>query len=87
MGFPLIETVLYVHLQGLLQDQPARREAGEDLMVWLELREQHQLGPAEDGMPSSEDMLDIVDGAVNSHQQAAEVEQMLLALLHCFICC
>lgn len=61
-------------LEGLLQDLPARREVGEDLLVWLELREQNQLGSAEDALPSSEDMAEIVDGAVNSHQQAAEVK-------------
>ena len=60
-------------LEGLLQDRPARSETGEDLMLWLELREQNQLGSGEEPLPSSEDMVDIVDGAVNSHQQAAEV--------------
>lgn len=60
-------------LEGLLQDQPARREAGEDLMLWLELREQNQLGSSEEALPTSEEMVEIVDGMVNSHQQAAEV--------------
>lgn len=64
-------------LEGLLQELPAQREAGEDLVLWLELREQNQLGSAEDGLPSSEDMAEIVDGAVNSHQQAAEVRNLI----------
>ena len=62
-------------LEGLLQDLPARGEVGEDLVLWLELREQNQLGSSDDALPSSEDMAEIVDGAVNSHQQAAEVRQ------------
>lgn len=63
-------------LEGLLQDRPARREAGEDLLGWLEMREQNQLGSAEENLPSSEEMVDIVDGMVNSHQQAAEVSTL-----------
>lgn len=61
-------------LDGLLrQSGPAHPERGEDLMVWLEMREQNQMGSREEPLPSSEDMMDYEDGAGNAHQEAAEV--------------
>ena len=61
-------------LDGLLQQNgPASRDSGEDLMVWLEMREQNQMGSGEEPLPSSEEMVDMVNGGGNTHQEAAEV--------------
>jgi hypothetical protein len=55
-------------------DGPGQREVGENLLVWLELTAHTPgggPGGPEQGLPPSED---IVDGTVNKHQEAAEVE-------------
>jgi len=74
----------------LRAEGPGQREAGENLLVWLDLKEQNQVGgsapPEQGGLPPSEDIL---DGGVNKHQEAAEVcssaEGVLLQVVGCSI--